>query len=350
MSAPYPPVPPAQPAWDAFVRHHPHGHFLQLWRWGDLKAAFGWEVERVAVADASGTLAGVAQLLLRPFPLKLGRMAYLPMGPLSVDAAADSALWKAIHARVTQRRAAFLKWEPGITDALNPADYGFTPSDETIQPPRTILLDIRGDEDTILARMNQGTRRKIRTSSKKGVRCYEATPDDLPRFHALMQTTGARNAFGVHSAAYYTQMYESFVPQGDAALIIAEHEDDESANGEAADTLAAVFVFAVAGTGWYLAGASSNEKRNLMASYGVQWAGIQWAKSRGCHTYDLWGIPDEDEATLESAFQERSEGLWGVYGFKRGWGGEVVRSQGAWDKITDRATYTLYRVGRTLRG
>lgn len=334
-------VSPTQPAWDAFVRAHPRGHFLQLWRWGDLKAAFGWRVERVAIAGESGELRAVAQVLLRPFPLKLGQMAYLPMGPLSVDVAADGAIWREIDALVARRGAAFLRWEPGITDSVDPSQYGFTASDETIQPPGTILLDITLDDDAIMARMNQGTRRKIRTSSKKGVHCHEATRDDLPRFNTLMQATGSRNEFGVHSAAYYTQMYDYFVPAGDATLILAEHDDQ---------LLAAVFVFAVAGTAWYLAGASSSEKRNLMASYGVQWAGVQWAKSRGCHTYDLWGIPDADAATLEAEFKERSDGLWGVYGFKRGWGGEVVRSLGAWDKITNRAAYTLYRVGRRLRG
>ncbi len=340
MTDSYMPTIPSQPAWDAFVRTHLRGHFLQLWHWGDLKADFGWQVERVAVADASGVLSAVAQVLFRPFPMKLGRMAYLPMGPLAVDDAAYAAIWREVDARVS-RRTAFIKWEPGFVENINPAQWGFSASDETVQPPSTILLDIGEEDDAIMARMNQGTRRKIRTSIKKGVRCFEATADDLPRFNALMQATGSRNDFGVHSADYYTQMYERFVPTGDAALILAEHE---------ADTLAAVFVFAVAGTAWYLAGASANEKRNLMASYGVQWAGIQWAKSRGCHTYDLWGIPDEDSDTLEAQFRERSDGLWGVYGFKRGWGGEVRRSSGAWDKVTNRASYALYRAGRRLRG
>lgn len=335
------PASPTQPAWDAFVRAHPRGHFLQLWHWGDLKAAFGWDVARVAVTNPQGELTAIAQVLFRPFPLRLGRMAYLPMGPLATDQDAERAIWREIDTLVNRWRAAFMRWEPGITGDINPTQRGFTLSTETIQPPRTILLDIGGDDDTIMARMNQGTRRKIRTSDKKGVRCFEATRDDLPRFNALMQTTGARNEFGVHSGDYYTQMYDDFVPNGDAALILAEHEGD---------TLAAVFVFAVAGTAWYLAGASSNEKRNLMASYGVQWAGIQWAKARGCHTYDLWGIPDADESVLEADFKARSDGLWGVYGFKRGWGGDIVRAMGAWDKIYNRAGYALYRAGRAVRG
>jgi lipid II:glycine glycyltransferase (peptidoglycan interpeptide bridge formation enzyme) len=102
-------------------------------------------------------------------------------------------------------------------------------------------------------------------------------------------------------------------------------------------------VFAVGRAAWYVYGASASIKRNLMASYGIQWQAIQWAKARGCVTYDLWGIPDEDEAALEAQFEQRSDGLWGVYGFKRGWGGQVVRSLAAWDHVYNPLIYVGYR-------
>src|SRR5688572_7230946 len=156
----------------------------------------------------------------------------------------------------------------------------------------------------------------------------------------MMQTTGSRNEFGVHEPAYYEKAYDLFVPNGDAALILAEHEGD---------ALAGIMVFAKGKTAWYLYGASSDVKRNLMATYGVQWAAIQWAKKRGCIEYDLWGIPDEDEATLEAQFEQRSDGLWGVYGFKRGWGGKVVRSAGTWDKVYNPLVYAAYKLALRWR-
>jgi lipid II:glycine glycyltransferase (peptidoglycan interpeptide bridge formation enzyme) len=253
-------------------------------------------------------------------------------------------LWHTIHACARQHRAVFLKWEPGIyTPDESPPDptaLGFRTAPQTIQPPRTILIDITSDDDAIMARMNQGTRRKIRQSLKNGVVYREASREDVARFTQLMTTTGARNDFGVHEATYYERAYDLFVPQH-AALILAEHEGE---------TLAGVMVFAVGKTAWYLYGASSDSKRNLMASYGVQWAAIQWAKARGCTTYDLWGIPDEDEATLEAGFEARGDGLWGVYGFKRGWGGQVVRSLGAWDYMYNPALYAAYKLALRVRG
>ena len=129
--------------------------------------------------------------------------------------------------------------------------------------------------------------------------------------------------------------------RSDAALILAEHEGDP---------LAGIMVFAAGKSAWYLYGASSNVKRNLMATYGVQWQAIQWAKARGCTVYDLWGIPDENESTLEAQFESREDGLWGVYGFKRGWGGEVVRSAGAWDKVYNPLIYKAYQIALKRRG
>lgn len=327
---------PSAPAWDAFVHAHPRAHILQAARWADLKGAYGWRSDRVALT-ADGQIVAGAQLLFRPLPYRLGSLAYVAMAPLLTDPAQAAPLWAAIHDCAKRHGAAFLRCEPGIFDAGEPAPdlaaLGFRPTDHTIQPPRTVIIDLAADDETILARMNQGTRRKIRQSLKNDVRYSEGGRDAVAKFTALMQITGSRNDFGVHEPEYYRLAYDLFVPRH-AALILAEHEGD---------TLAGIMVFALGKTAWYLYGASSNEKRNLMATYGVQWKAIEWAKARGCTAYDLWGIPDAPPEQLEAEFETRSDGLWGVYGFKRGWGGAVVRSLGAWDKVYNPIIYAAYQ-------
>lgn len=352
-------ITPTDQQWDYFVRQQPRAHFLQLASWGRHKEAFGWQSERVAIVEKDIIIAGT-QVLFRPLPFRLGTMAYLPMGPYIASTLpllamerepgdeVTTQLWPAIHTCAKRHRAAFLKWEPGI-DLSNPLRRGdligrppydqFKPSPQTIQPPRTILINISDDDETIMARMNQGTRRKVRQSYKSNIRYYHAARADVNKFTALMHTTGERNAFGVHEPRYYELAYDLFIEPGDGVLILAEHEGD---------ILAGIMVFAVGDTAWYPYGASSNVKRNLMATYGVQWEAIQWAKSRGCTWYDFWGIPDEDEAALEAQFQERSDGLWGVYGFKRGWGGQIVRSPGAWDKVYNPLIYWAYKTALTV--
>jgi lipid II:glycine glycyltransferase (peptidoglycan interpeptide bridge formation enzyme) len=335
-------ITPTPQAWDAFVTQQPRAHALQQSAWGSLKSAYGWGVERVALAENDQIVAG-AQLLFRTLPFHLGTMAYLPMGGYVTDESQWPRLWEAVANVAKRHRAAFLKWEPGISPDLPEGNFGlweFKPSPQTVQPPNTILIDISADEDAILARMNQGTRRKIRQSLKNGITYKEAMRTEVVKFTAMMQTTGSRNEFGVHAPSYYELAYDLFVPR-DAALILAEHKGD---------SLAGIMVFSAGKTAWYLYGASSNVKRNMMATYGVQWKAIQWAKARGCIIYDLWGIPDADEATLEAQFETREDGLWGVYGFKRGWGGAVVRSAGAWDKVYNPILYKAYQLALKQRG
>ena len=81
-----------------------------------------------------------------------------------------------------------------------------------------------------------------------------------------------------------------------------------------------------------------------MPTYLLQWAAITWAKQQACTDYDLWGIPDADPATLEAEFQTRGDGLWGVYRFKRGFGGEIVRSVGAFDFVYKPVLYRVYKL------
>lgn len=80
-----------------------------------------------------------------------------------------------------------------------------------------------------------------------------------------------------------------------------------------------------------------------MPNYAVQWAAIQWAKEQGCSEYDLWGVPDYPEEELEANFMERYDGLWGVYRFKRGFGGQLKRTVGTADRVYNQMVYRLYQ-------
>ena len=56
-------------------------------------------------------------------------------------------------------------------------------------------------------------------------------------------------------------------------------------------------------------------------------------KAAGCTEYDWWGAPD--------VFQE-DDPMWGVYRFKDGFGGTVLRTLGAWDFIPHPLLYRVY--------
>jgi hypothetical protein len=217
---------------------------------------------------------------------------------------------------------------------------GLQPSPHAIQPRRSIVIDLAGSADDVLARMKQKTRYNIRLSEKKGVSARLGTAADLPAFNALMHETGSRDGFGIHAPEYYAAAFDLFAPQGQATLALAEFEGR---------LLAAVMAFAVDGNAWYLYGASSDHERQRMAPYLAQWAAIEWARKQSALTYDLWGVPDADEEALEAGFETRRDGLWGVYRFKRGWGGRLTRTVGAWDRVFNPWLYRLYTLYMSRR-
>ncbi len=342
---------PAETAWDTFSATHPNGHILQTSRWARLKSEFGWGVSFVpfrAGPALKEPLLGGASLLLRRLPLGL-TLAYVPRGPV-VDwgnPGYASALLVVLRETCLKRHIGILKIEPELPDtpevAAMLAGSGFRRSPQRIQPLSTIHVDLDADDDAILAHMKPKWRYNIRLAERKGVTVREGTTADLLVIQALMDATGARDGFGVHNLAYHTAATELFGPPGMMAWLIAEYEGR---------MLAAIAVFAFGKLAWYMWGASSDEHRNLMPNHAVQWAAMRWAKARGCTVYDLWGVPDEVGANPDAYLEPESwgqGGLWGVYRFKQGFGGHVVRYTGAWDMPLSRPAYALYRLALRVR-
>src|SRR5574341_2020757 len=319
--------------WDDFVRPHPYGHILQTSAWGQLKSAFGWGAEPVRVGD-SGALT-----LFRSLPLGWS-FAYVPRGPLADwnRPAALAGLVAALDRAGRARPAICLKWEPDLPDspacAAALSSLGFRPSPQAVQPRRTLVVDLSGSEADVLARMKQKTRYNIGLASKKEVTVRAAqSAADGAAFVGLMRVTGARDRFGVHTDDYYRLAYDLFHPSGLCELFLAEYRGEVLAGGRA---------FALGKRAWYFYGASSDQERSRMAPYLAQWAAMRWARERGALTYDLWGVPDENEDVLEAGVETRRDGLWGVYRFKRGCGGRLVRTVGAWDRGYNPVLYRAY--------
>jgi peptidoglycan pentaglycine glycine transferase (the first glycine) len=329
--------------WNSFVVASPTGHLLQSWQWGQLKAAFGWQAARLGIEDEGRLIAG-AQVLFRslpPFPRYLS-IAYVPKGPI-LDLGKQEiseALLSAIHRLARQKRAILLKIEPELPHSPAAVKQlqvcGFRPSQQTIQPRSTIHIDLRADLDEILARMKSKTRYNVRLAGRKGVLVRVGTADDLPIFYRLIELTGRRDGFAIHSRGYYETAYRLFVPSDLARLFLATYHDE---------VIAGLMVFAFGQRAWYMYGASSDRERDRMPNHLLQWQAIRWAKERGCLTYDLWGIPDEvgqEPERHKRTVTDRQGGLWGVYRFKQGFGGQVVRYVGAYDYVYRPALAWLY--------
>jgi len=305
-----------------------------------LKSEFGWESSWVIQGDIG------AQVLFQKIPFGY-QIAYLPRGPISRDGrGVDHPGWPGLMEKLDlicrERKAVFLKIEPDAWKEDSPDFFqppaGFRKSLHSIQPPRTILISLHETEEEILARMKPKTRYNIRLAEKKDLSVRQL--DDVEAFYSLLESTSDRAEFGIHSLAYYRKAFELFSRTGECKLFLAEYQGIP---------LASIMVFIRGGRSWYFYGASSDLHRELMPTYLVQWEAIRWAKNNGCQSYDLWGVPDQDLGTLEANFTHRGDGLWGVYRFKRGFGGDLKRACGPWDRVYFPGLYFLYSIRAQLK-
>jgi len=314
---------------------------FQAWAWGDLKSRFGWQPRRLSAADGRSA----AQLLVRPY--RGLAVAYVPRGPVVADGGPpDQQLLEQLVQLARSRRAAFLRLEPDVLedDPRAPEwetvlrEAGFRPAQRTLQPRSTIRLDLRPAPEALLSSLSKGHRADLRRAERDGVTVRTGTTEqDVDLLHDMLRATQARKSFSFHSAAYYRVLWRSF---GDAArLLVAEHDGLP---------VAASLVLAWGAHGTYLAAGSSAAGLERRAAHLLQWQAIRWARERGARTWDMWGIADargryelalargaergsSEMARLEAEAQR--DPLDGVYRFKKGWGGEVVRTVPAYDRV-----------------
>lgn len=217
-----------------------------------------------------------------------------------------------------QEKSIFVKVEP-LHDELAQAliHQGYRKSIKTIQPHKTVVLDLTKSEDELLSAMHYKTRYNIRVAEKHGIEIKKS--DDIEIFWNLMQKTTERDNFHSHPKSYYEKLlslcelwiaYKDTVPI--AGAMILKHEDK----------------------GYYLHGASDHTFRSLMAPYALHWSIIRNLKLEigNLRIYDLWGI---DSARWP-----------GVTRFKLGWGGRTVEYPGAFDLTISKPwhlAYTLYQ-------
>ncbi len=324
--------------WNRAVASLPDPHLLQTWEWGQVKSRFGWQPyhklwhdgDRVAAAalvlERTVNLSGMAARL---------RMHYTPKGPLLADWD-DAALRRRVLDELTgfaRSRGAFLLkidpdaplgyGEPGSEDArdalggnqllLELKQGGWRFSNEQVQFRNTMLVDLSRSEDDLLAAMKQKTRYNVRLAGRKGVSIRQGSSADFEMLYAMYAETAVRDGFAIRGKEYYLAVWQAFIQAGMLSPLVAE---------VAGEPVAGLMLFHFGGKAWYIYGMSREQHRSLMPTYLLQWEAMRLAREQGCRVYDLWGAPD--------TFSEE-DGLWGVYRFKQGLGGEVVRTIGAWD-------------------
>ena len=314
---------------DTLLHKFPRPHVLQTSHWAELKAPV-WSGQRLVWGEPASPLAAASVLTRRPGPLPV-KIQYVPKGPMvQPRLAAWEQVLADLEAHARNQGALFIKIDPdvdaesdlgrGLVAMLQQRGWVF--SSEQIQFRNTMLNDLSVGEEALLAGMKQKTRYNIRLARRRGVTV--APSDDFARFYALYAETAHRDGFLIRPQAYYLRVMSHMQRHRLGQLFLAEVEGE---------IVAGLFLLIFGPTAWYFYGASSARGRRHMPTYLLQWEAMRWAMAQGCEVYDWWGAPDQ---------LQEDDPMWGVYRFKRGFGGRFTRWIGAWDYAPRPRLYALY--------
>jgi lipid II:glycine glycyltransferase (peptidoglycan interpeptide bridge formation enzyme) len=358
------PFPGNAAEWNKLVAGLPEPHLLQTWEWSQVKSKYGWEpmpyvwqeepCEGSKPSQGCKTIAA-ALVLKRRIPIRgfAARLSilYTPKGPLMdwSDELLRKRVLDDLQSLAKKQGAVFLKIDPDVVlgtgipggEGAAEDDSGqavmselkrrsWISSSDQIQFRNTVLIDLSPSEDELLERMKQKTRYNVRLAGKKGVTVRAGNTSDLPMLYKMYAETSVRDGFAIRDGGYYQTVWQTFMApstvhgQPSAQPLIAEVDGEP---------VAAIFVFYFAGRAYYIYGMSRETHREKMPNYLLQWEAMQRAKAAGCSLYDLWGAPEEFN---------QNDPMWGVFRFKEGLGGQVVRTLGAWDYTPKPLWYKIY--------
>lgn len=303
-----------------FLQTNPKGHFLQSPEWAKVKK--DWKNEVVLSLDKDGKIKGSMSLLIRS---QMGfSIVYSPRGPVC-----DPHDKETFEDLINQAKEVAKKHK-GFRLVLDPdipsddeefkkiaREVGFSISDDAkdfsqmIQPRYVFRLNVKDKtEEELMASFHEKWRYNIRLAGRKGVKIVEGGRDDIKKFHDIMLTTGVRDSFLIRPYEYFVRMYDELAPKGYLKLLLAEYEGN---------IIAGVVTIIYGNKVWYLYGASSNEHRNVMPNYLLQWEQIRLAVDNKCDIYDFRGV---------SGHVDEGHPQYGIYKFKKGFNGDFVEFVG----------------------
>jgi peptidoglycan pentaglycine glycine transferase (the first glycine) len=326
--------------YDQFLENHPKGHFMQTRMWGRHKSKWNWEA--ILYYDGNNELKGSLAVLIRRIPFLPCSIMYGCRGPVCDpdDFTTVRELVNGAKQLAKKRRCYLIKLDPDIksdnTAFKNELiSLGFTPPPdnknfETIQPRYVFRLNLEGrTEEDVFKSFESKTRYNIRLAMKKGVEVSVRGLESVREFYEIMNETGIRDKFFVRNESYFRSLLTNL---GENVRLYMAYYQGKPLAG----SIAVKFGDKV----WYLYGASRNCCRNVMPNYLLQWEMIRWAIESGCKIYDFRGV--SGDISPENP-------LYGLYRFKKGFGGEFTEFLGEFDLVLKPFAKKLADAGKRVR-
>lgn len=274
-----------------------------------------------------------------------------------------------------------------IIDSLK--SLGYKNVNTHLQPNIVFTLDLKNKTiDEIYNKMENTTKQRVRKNESIGIKTRELSRDELSIFKSIMQNTADRRGFIDRPLSYYENMYDIF----DNMKILLSYIDikeysnnekirfnkttdeikklKESLNKENANTkkinnkLKEAEVLAksleknikkcediikkentnIINLGCLmfmfhgrevlsLFGGVYDEYREFMPAYTLNYDMIKYACEKGYDKYNFYGIDE---------YKDKSNPMYGLYDFKRGFSGVVEEYIGTYDLIISKFWYFMY--------
>lgn len=268
---------------------------------------------------------------------------------------------------------------------------GFTVGMVDFQPRFAMVTDISEDLDTVFKSFNSRAKTNIKKSIKYGLSFEIVDNSKVEEFSKLMEVTGKRDGFTARGKEYFERLLLSLQKTDDAFLVlikmypnitfeilkkeyndilkefsktndkILKTEDDkklenlklqlteienrkekisnlisdiESLLEKNDPVLLSGSILTYCGKkAYYLYGASSDEYRELLSNYFMQWKMIEFSKERGCTSYDFGGI---------SGIMDKDDHEYGLFDFKRRFNSEINEKIGEFNYILDPIMFFIF--------
>lgn len=327
--------------YNQFVMNHPNGHLFQSELWSKVKQ--DWMSEYIIIRNALGSIQGTACVRIRKIGCLPFSLMYLSRGPVCQwdDVDTLTQISKKISKISKAYRALYITLDPPVstdnTDfRMAMKNLGFQICDtysnfEGIQARYVWRIPLTGQTpEQIFSSFSSKHRYNVRLAQRKGVHVEVGSREQIPLFYQLLRTTAQRDGFTIRSISYFYRLYDSLGPEN-CQLFLAFYQGQ---------CIAAEICGLFSGLGLYLYGASANIHRDCMAPYLIQWNAICWCIAKGAHTYDLRGVPGNPSP---------KNPLFGLYRFKKGFGGSAVELIGELNYIYHPVLFRLLQAAIHLR-
>lgn len=273
--------------------------------------------------------------------------------------------------------------------------FGFNLMQDTLQPRWMFITKTKDRSiDDIMKDMDTKTRQILRKNERDLIKCREIGYDELPLFKDIMQHTGDRRDFIDRPLSYYQEMYNHLGKSGILKILVAELNTEDLINKldeeisayekefierkEKYDkdpskmnlkkyeskqketevniervqkrkdkiiklkdengtviTLGGILFLIYGNEVLSLVGGSYSKFMEFQSAYTVHFEGMKYALENGYDRYNFYGITGD--------FNENNP-LFGLYSFKRDFGGEVVELLGEFDLIISKPLFLVYKV------